>query len=296
MLQLGTKRSLFGGRIRIPTWNFDPSAVTFTAKMAKRTAPGPFDAAPIVQGKFDGSGTPDLLSFPRGAQISGHFYANYDAYQGSEVKWWTPEHSRTASGVADEYVWYVNSNYYCRYEHDNAQFVYAVGGQTTTKSHTAVAGTMECVVTRRNVNNKIDGTNYLCISIDDNHTFGATSQPTASAPDTTVYIGSDGDEFPANAITEGVTWYRRELWDGTYGVDAGNGDEINLIWAAGAGKKPEEVTGADDICFQLPTNGTVEELSTGTGEAWSWPAADNWDAEWHLQNAAGGTPTGWTAV
>ena len=160
-----------------------------------------------------------------------------------------------------------------------------------------IAGTTYCVVGRWDTKNTLDGTNYFSISVNDTHTFGGATFPGAADVAATSNIGSISTTTNlANALVEGLTIYRRVLYDGTFGTDLGNGDEINLIYAAGAGKKPEEVTGGDDIVFQLPTNGTAEELATGTGEAHSFPWADNWDAEWHLQNAAGGTPTGWTAI
>ena len=77
-------QKLAGG---IPTFNLDLALSTFTARMAKRTAPGPFAAAPIVQGNFDGSGQPDILTAIRGNQVSGSFYDNLDGNQGSIVLW-----------------------------------------------------------------------------------------------------------------------------------------------------------------------------------------------------------------
>lgn len=277
----------------IPTYNFDPTNVTFTPKLDKRSAPGPYAAAPIIQGKFDGSGVPDVLSFARGNQITNYFYANFDPYQGSEVKWWIPEKSRNGSQTNDEYIWYVHSNYYLKYEHDNQKLVYRAGVRICNKTHTAVAGALECIVTRRDVTNKLDGTNYLCISIDNSHTFGASLQPSADAPDATIYVGSTGTTLPANAIIEGLTFYRRVLFDGTYGIDAGNGDEIELIYAAGAGKKPEEVTGGQDICFQLPTDGAIGQLNTGTGEAHSFPNASSVLTDSFMQTTFGSSA--WSA-
>lgn len=49
-----------------------------TPAMAVRAAPGPFDAAPIFQGAMDGTGTPDVVTFPRGAQIVDNWYENFD--------------------------------------------------------------------------------------------------------------------------------------------------------------------------------------------------------------------------
>jgi len=56
-----------------------------------------------------------------------------------------------------------------------------------------------------------------------------------------MHIGSHStaDIRPANSIIEGLTVYRRPLWDGDYGVDVGNGDEVALI---SAGVDPCTVT------------------------------------------------------
>ena len=88
---------LWGGGLR--AFKFDPLLTTFTPNMDKRAAPGPFATAPIVQGKFDGSGVPDTIIFDRGDQIHNNFYANIDGYQGSLSLWWTPEKDRDATQI-----------------------------------------------------------------------------------------------------------------------------------------------------------------------------------------------------
>src|SRR3990167_8584379 len=58
-------------------------AVTFTAGMAKRDGPGPFAGAPIVQGNYDGTGTPDNLRYTSSTTLSSEFKNVYDLNQGS---------------------------------------------------------------------------------------------------------------------------------------------------------------------------------------------------------------------
>ena len=81
-------RSRLGG---LPTVRYDPRLVTMTPSMGKRSGPGPFAAAIIAQGRWDGTGTPDIMTFPRGSMIKGAWFANHDANQGSLVLWLTPE-------------------------------------------------------------------------------------------------------------------------------------------------------------------------------------------------------------
>jgi len=225
------------GAMGISPWDFNPVLAVFTPSMAKR-ATSVFAASPIVQGKWDGTGTPDVLSLVRGTQMHGNFYANFDANQGTAIKWWTPEKDRDPTETDDEYLWYVSASYYLRYEHDTQVLRLHIGGQEVTRAHTSVAGTLYLVIARYDCNAKIDGTNYLAISVNNAHTYGGTTQPTVAAPGATVYLGSSaGTTLPANAILEGVTWFRRVLRDsGGYGVSlnyssTGPTNELGAIYA-----------------------------------------------------------------
>jgi len=276
----------------IPTFEFDTSLATFTAKMAKRTAPGPFDAAPIVQGNFDGSGTPDVLLAPTSYSINGRFRDIIDPLQGTIVFWYTPEKDRDATQTNDECLWSAGTSYLIRYEHDTARIYMKIGAVETNADLTTVAGTTYCIVMRWDWDNTLDGTNYVCISINDSHLFSETS-PSTEFSAGNFYIGSYNGSSPhANAIIEGFTVYRRVLGDGTYGDPAVAGtDELALIYASGSGKKPEEVC-PEDVVFAFPTNGTVGELATGTGEAWSFPWGDDVLTDGHMQTAY--AASGWT--
>ena len=257
------------------TVRYDESLSTFTASMGKRLGTV-FAAAPIMQSTWHGTGTSDALRFSRGTQVSGYWYGNVDPYQGSIVFWITPEwngndgriHTILATdGLLVQKV--ASSHLYM-----------TIGNQTWYGANLAAltAGTTYSVVIRWDVRNTLDGTNYSGCTVNDGHTFGLPTQPTAMAPATTARVGYDFIDpwaFPANAIIEGLTIYRRPLFDGTYGIDVGNGDEIALIYAAGAGKDPCEVTGSWDVVFALPTNATVGALATGTGNAWSMSHSSN---------------------
>ena len=209
-------------------------ATDFTAGSAKRNAPGPFAAAPIVQGKWDGSGTPDVLSFSRGAQISGHYYANFDAYQGGGFVIWTPEISSVAYTGAVAYIWYVNSANFLYYDYTNKRYRGQIGGIWFVVSSIQVtAGTPEILAWGWDTKNTLDGTNYAYISRNNVQTFAVPTQPTVSAPGATIYIGSNGTASPSNGIIEGFNNGLRVIgWRGV-GVHGAPG----LFWPAHAGHR-----------------------------------------------------------
>ncbi|MCP4127921.1 MAG: hypothetical protein GY753_12775 [Gammaproteobacteria bacterium] len=305
-LTKAVRRSIFPGNIFVSAsyalsefiFDFDPSKADFTARMAKRLAPGPFDAAPIVQGRVDGTGEADKVYVSQGGQIDGEFHENFDNYRGSIVFWITPEwdgddgrsHWILDDGATHRFSIYKRADGMLRF--------LSVGAAAEVDISSGRSGGTHCIVVRWDSMATLDGTNHMCISVDGYHVFGNSTGITLGNP-LLLRIGGRNDTANSeavDAIVEGITIYRRPLFDGTYGHNAGLGDEIELIYAGGSGRRPEEVTGWNDICFQFATDGSQGELVSGLGEAWGWPWASNELSNWHMQSAASGAPDDWTAV
>lgn len=274
-----------GAQHGLPKFGLDLDLCTFTSNMAKRTGPGGvFDGAPIVQGHLDSTGTGDEVEFGRGNQLAnpvGAVYANYDPNQGTIVLWITPEWDGD-DGLEHKIVDFGGSSDLILEKTASNNLTLLMGGESLGVDISAWnAGTTYFVVVRWDTKNTLDGTNYLCVSVDDVHTFGVTGAPAVQEPNATLNIGSGtiGDTA-ANGVVEGLTLYRRVLYDGTYGeginFDAsGLLDELAEIYNAGSGLDPCRVTGSWDVVFCLPTDSTTGALTTGTGEAWSHPHGSN---------------------
>ena len=248
---------------------------TFTPGMAKREGPLVFAGASIVQGRWDGSGTPDVVTFPRGSQIAGNWYDNIDTSQGTIVLWLTPEWDGD-DGVGH---WILGAGNFSIYKFSDSNLylrVFTTGTPFSIDVSTWTAGTTYALAFRYDIENTLDGTNYLAISVDDVHSFGDASKAAGSEPGASVGIGTRNfGDFGGDAIIEGLAIYRRVLYDGAYGADVGNGDELQQIHAAGVGADPTLVTGSWDVVFCLPTNSSTGALVTGAGEAWSHPHSSN---------------------
>jgi hypothetical protein len=254
-----------------------PLAASFVPGMAKRQAPGPFDTAPIVQGGWADGSPSDTLVFASGTQIAGTFYQTLDASQGSLVLWITPE---WAGSDGKRHDFFNNDSGAdpgaISLRTQAGSLVFRAGSSSAEEVSVSiaawVAGTRHCIVARWDNDNGLSGANRLSLSIDDVHTFATQATPPA-AIGALNYVGSDRNGLhPANAIIEGLTLYRRPLFDGTNGIDAGNGDEINLIYNGGPGPQdPASVTGSWDVVFALPTNSATGALVTGAGQAWTHP-------------------------
>lgn len=266
------------------------SAATFTRGMAKRTG-DVFAAAPIIQGNWDGSGTGDVLSAPRGAQIDGHWYAALDGYQWYFFTFWTPEQAFTA-GSGKVYLFYASAAHYFAYDYDNNRFEVCVGTQIVTAASNIVAGTRLALVAGGSSIADLDGTNYGRISINNVHTYGAPTQPTASAPGATIYIGSNNGANACNGILEGSVLVREVPWDGTFGTNLGFGDIIEDHYAAGAFADVADSIGPWGTTFSLPTDSTPGAITSGPGESWSMIHGSNVLTDGFCETAYGGSAWG----
>ena len=250
--------------------NYATASATFTPNMSKRNSAGPFAAGPIFQGDYSSTSQSDLINWTRGNTIAGNFYQNLDTNQGSLVLWITPEWNGNEANTS----WIYNSgNDGVVLQRLGSTIRFYVNNTTITTSVLSwTAGSTYNIVARWDYKNTIDGTNYVSLSINGLTTYGGTVSPGNFSPGANNGFGhSNNVVFSTNAIIEGFTVYRRVLFDGTYGTNVGNGNEISQIYNSGTGKDPTEITGSWDVVFALPTNASTGTLTTGTGNAWSHP-------------------------
>lgn len=265
---------LGGGPHGLIPFNFDLAQIVFTPGMAKRdTAADVFAASPIFQGHRDSTGTPDEVAFPNGVLLGNQaqdWYSNFDPYQGSVEFWIRPEW--VGNDGQAHYLWYASANYYIAKSAGNNLWLRAGGQDHVVDISAWTAGALFHVVCSWDTKTTIDEMNYSRISLNDVHDYDQATQPTVSAADDIMHLGSSSvPDLSADAPIQGLHVYRRVLWDGTYGADAGNGDEIALSYALGVGRDPALTTGSWGTTFSLPTDSTPGALVTDTGEAWSHP-------------------------
>lgn len=272
-MMLSTRRVLLGAQTKWQTP--DLAGATMTPGMAKRLPPaGPFAAAPIIQGKWDGTGIGDSLRFPRGNQIgnlTGYAYANFDPYQGTITLWLTPEWAGN-DGKEHTILWSDAALEFRKTAGSVLKLV--IGGQTYAVVSTATwtAGTTYHVVVSWDSKRTIDGTNYVRVSVNNAHTYGITTQPTiTAAPLVNLYLGPGGSA--PDALIQGLVISRRVWTDSNgYGDSIGNGaDEIGQVYAAGAGKDWATINGSWDTQASLPTDSAVGALVTSATQMWHHP-------------------------
>ena len=152
------------------------------------------------------------------------------------------------------------------------------GDRVTINISSWTAGTTYLVVARWDTRNALSGSNFLSLSVNNSHAFAQTSALPPTESPSSISVGSGYlNLYTSNALIEGLTIYRRPLYEATTpsGINVGNGDEIASIYNSGTGKDPTLVTGSWDVVFALPTNASTGSLATGTGNAWSHPHTSN---------------------
>ena len=263
-------------------WDFDPALAVPVMSMGKRGLPTPtFATGPIFQGRFDNTGVPDVVSYVRGAQVHGDFYANFDGNQVGIAGWYIPEIANADRAAGYSTIYYIDVNNYLWYDWTNSRFEVAIDGSTITAAQALTAGTRYHFLVRWQVTGPIDGTNYACLTIRNVDTFGITSAPSVT-PTATLYLGNvSGTLYSADGVIEGFDVRRVPWFDSIYGVSmiytpTGPLDEMDAIYAAAAGADPALINGGSwDFPLFVPTNATAGALVTGTGEAWSHPHSSN---------------------
>lgn len=273
--------------LQLAIFSMDPTPTTFTPALGKRQAPGPMDFGFSFQGHTTNSTTVDRLEVQTGNLIGKTFNEVYDNSQGTILLWVTPKWNGN-DGLQHTLI-SIRTDHKVLEKTSNGLLQFYSGSNDTISVDASawIAGESYLVVLRWDLKNPIDGTNYFSLSVNDSHFY---SVDTITEPDNLqanlITIGNAAATSPqniqnsSNAIISGLTIYRRVLFDGTYGVDLGNGDELALAYNGGAGKDIAQITGSWDAVFALPSNQQAGQITNSNFEAWSHP---------HSSNLIGGT-------
>lgn len=271
----------------LPCMNFSVGDQFFTPKASKR-ARALFAQGLYAPGKATGDSPGDKFNLNIGSETFEKYYPQIDLNQGTILFWFTPEWN---GNDGKDHEFYCDDRVQITKANDNFLKVNLINNswvgisQVIVDVSSWVRGQTYLVVARWNTLDKLDGTNYCCISVNDVHTFGGGMTGVIGYSMGTQFIGNYSGLQYANGIIEGFTIYRRVLYDGTYGENIGHGDELEQIYNAGSGQDSCEITGSWDVCLAIPTNCTgVEVPATDALQAWSHPHTSNNIGEYLLSD------------
>ena len=232
----------------------------------------------------DGIRSRNTLTFPRGTQIAGNFYSNFDANQGSIVLWVKPTWAGNDGKKHVFLHWSTNGMLYK--DTDNKLYFSVASGVNVSVNIAAwSAGTVYRVDLRWDADNPVSGTNRLSLSVEDSHTLGRTTDYTPETPFAGIFIGTDDEgSYSADALLEGLTVSREVWWDGAAGIDTHFGRDIVAMdydkttdRCDFPGSTNVYGEGSWGITCAVPTNAAAGELAEGsiTLQAYSHPHSSN---------------------
>ena len=206
--------------VRVPYYDFDLSATTFTAGCGQRLGNGSFDHGLIVQGDWAQGATGDSVTVARGSQLGnvlGNFYERLDPYQGTIVILLTPEWDGDDS--LEHYFYYGDAIRFYKSTSNTLVGIIDDGALRSMSVSTASwgAGEPQLIIFRWDAKRTLDGTNYASITVNGVTTFGITTCNGTTAPDATPDIGASTTSNQACATLGGMVIYRRPLFDGRMG-------------------------------------------------------------------------------
>ena len=256
--------------------------IDFQPRLARRGNAGPTDRGFALEGSRSGEQTHngDYIAIDRGLPIGGTFYEHADSRMGTIVAWIAVE--QTLDGLAGPLPLFSASGIHVFLAPERGLVVELSDRDSVSfeaLGTTLGDGGTHLLIVRWDRELPLTTGRYLAVTVDMVTSYALTSRPRDADPFQFTLLGTNAQACAtgANAVIEGFTVYRRPLFSDVAGIDVGNGDEVERIYAQGAGELPTHITGSWDVVLAVPGDQRDTGATTiGAGpEAFTHPYLDS---------------------